>query len=617
MKYQKFFHVIVISLIGFLLTACTSKVTMTPFELERVAKEQARQQLIKDMLFESSYVYKGYKVVRFYQGRFLIYDDITKAPTFYGVVKLDGNIMRFVSKKREIKQTFDINQTALILTAGKRVNTLLKQNDHISFYQPQTIFEAIRFGTIEDLNVLLNEEMALDEPDDLGELPLAEAVYYNRFEMVEALLDAKADIFAPNANGHTPLHVAIEARNIEMMRLLLNRGASKQLKYCEELLPVLQKDESFRTSKMLIASGMNPSCLESSLLFWVISSEVLAKKNQTLAALDYLLSEHVKTDVVSPDQGDTPLMRAAAIGNDKIVKKLIDHGINLFKKDHFGRTALDYDSLYLSDKNPKIALLLHEAGLHTGVNADADRLYEETQRLYKYHNYKKAYETYKKLAEKYKQKRFYQGMIDAGLALKDPDKKTIKALMENFAYLNHEQTEYFYLTMIGFYQKMLKFAHDKEDVDRHGNFKKGSVWHIYEKIDRLYISLYEKFPKTVYLHKRWQNYKKFKGLRKLKRQDIKSESGVRYVGETLDGMPFGKGALQYTDGSKYYGDVFNYIRHGKGKITYTNGQIYDGQWVEDKKEGKGFFTDENNALYLSDFKNNDQIGLKKLVRAGH
>ena len=601
---------------GFFITACTPKVTMTPLELELAAQKKLRQQLIKEMLFESSYIYDGYKVVRFHQGRFIIYDDIKKTPSFYGVVKLDGNEIHFVSKKRELKQTLDINETAIVLTAGKRANILLKQGDNISFYQPKTVFEAIRFGTMDDLNVLLNDEVLLDEPDALGELPLAEAVYYNKPKMVKALLGAKADISAANANGHTALQIAIQARNVELIDILFKHGALKQLRKCEELLPMIQKDESFGMTKVMIEAGMNPSCSESSLLFWVISSEVLAKKNQTLASLDYLLSKHIKTDVVSPSQGDTALMRAAAIGNDQVVKKLIDHGINLFSKDQFGRTALDYDSLYLPNPNPKIALLLHEAGLHTGIKAETDILYKKTQYLYKNRSYKAAYDAYKKLAKKYKQKRFYQGMIRSGLALKNPDMKTIKELIENFAYLNHNETEYFYLTMIDFYQKMLRFAHDKEDVDINGDFKVGSVWHIYEKIDRFYISLYEKFPKTVYLYKRWKNYKKFKKLRPLKRLDIRDDFGLRYVGETLDGIPFGKGALQYKTGSKYYGHVFNYKRHGKGKISYEDGQMYDGQWVEDKKHGKGFFTDEHNAMYLSDFKNNEQVGVKKLVRAG-
>ena len=613
--YKTILHFISLTVILLMITACT-KAPKAVVELEISKEEQVRQQLIKEMLFESSYLYKGYKVVRFHQGRFMIYDDIKKAPSFYGIVKLEGNEIRFVSKKRQLKQFLDINQTAITLTAGKRTNVLSKQDTNVKFYQPQTVFEAIGFGTIEDLNVLLNDEIALDEADELGTLPLSDAVYYNRKAMVKALIDAKADIKAPNANGQTALHVAIEARNIEMIRILFELGALAQLKECESLLEVIQKDETFGMSRMMIENEMNPSCSNSSLLFWVISSEVLAKKNQTLASLDYLLSQHIKTDVVSPDQGDTPLMRAAAFGNDVVVQKLINHGVNLFKKDRFGRTALDYDSLYLSKTNPKIALLLHQAGLHTGIKAETDVLYKQTKQLLTYGQVKKAYDAFEKLAFKYKQKRFYQGMIEAGLALKTPKMKTIKHLIENFAYLNQDETELFYTTMIRFYKKMLPLVHNKEDMDASGNFKAGSKWYVYDKIDNFYITLYKKFHKTIYLYKRWENYKNFKNLRRLKRLDIYSKDGVRYVGDTLDGMPFGKGGLRFEDGSKYYGHVFNYVRHGKGKITYPNGQIYDGQWVENKKEGKGFFTDEHNALYLSDFKNDQQLGIKKLVRPG-
>ncbi len=216
----------------------------------------------------------------------------------------------------------------------------------------------------------------------------------------------------------------------------------------------------------------------------------------------------------------------------------------------------------------------------------------------------------------FKQKRFYKGWVEAAAALKKPTMQVLQELIETFAYLNHDESEFFYLSMIRFYQKMLPLCHKKEDLDVNRNFIEGSVWFVYEKIDRMYELLYEKHPKVLYLYDRWKNYKNMTSLKPLKRKDIVNNEGLRFVGETLNGLPFGKGALRYRDGAKYYGHVFHFIRHGKGKITYANGQIYDGEWIEDKKEGQGFFTDETNALYLGAFSDDIQTGDKKLVRAG-
>jgi ankyrin repeat protein len=596
------------------ITACTppktdTTPTLSPEEREKLALKEA-------MLDQSSYLYDGSKILRFYKGRFAIYEDAFSVPVSYGKVELEDDEIIFISKSRRIRNYVDINKTALKLWTKTKENILIKELKERRFYRPKNLFDAIKFGTYEEVKRLVEAGASVNEPDALGALPLSEAIYHGRDRLVPFLIEQKADIFAQTANGYTPLHVAVEAKSMPMVRLLFEHGAKSQLKACESFLEILQKDESFGMSRLLIESGLNPSCDNSRLLFWVLSSELLAKKNQTLAALDYLLAHHIKVDVVSDELGDTPLMRAAAVGNETLVERLIKHGIDIHAKDRFGRTALDYDSLYLTKRNEKVAAILRKAGLNSGIKAESDALYKQTQELLASHQYQKAYESFKSLSQKYKQKRFYQGKVDALKSIRNPTIEMIKELIESFAYLNHDMSEFFYISMIDFYKKMAPLSHKKEDLDANGNFKEGSVWYVYDKIDRLYIALYEKYPKIDYLYERWRNYKKFKGLRRLKRRDIRNHKGMRYVGETLEGIPFGKGSLRFADGSKYVGHVFNFVRHGKGRMTYNNGQIYDGQWVEDQREGKAFFTDERNAMYLGTFKNDEQTGDKKLVRAG-
>ncbi len=597
-----------------LITACTTP--RADHEDTMSAEELRKWELKKAMLKRSSYIYDGTKILRFESGRFAIYEDAFSVPISYGKVILEGDEILFVSKKRQLRNHIDINETAIRLWSDSKENILHKELKRRHFYKPKNIFDAIRFGTVDEVRNIIDQGAAINEADALGALPLSEAIYHDREDLIDLLIEAEADIFGENANGHTPLHVAIEAKSLPMVRVLLKHGAVSQLKQCEDFLDVLTKDESFRMSRVVIEAGFDPSCDNSRLLFWVLSSEALSKRNQTAASLDYLLSHHVKVDVVSAELGDTPLMRAAAVGNERIVSRLIQHGIDIYTKDRFGRTALDYDSLYLTKPNEKIEKVLKAAGLNTGIKAESDALYEQAMKLYRSKQYKLAYETFKSLAKKYKQKRFYQGKVDALEAIPNPSMKMVAELIESFAYLNHDDSEYFYTSMISFYEKMGRLSHHKEDLDRNGNYKEGSVWYVYDKIDRLYISLYERYPKVHYLYGRWKNYKRFKNLRRLKRKDLRNRRGMRYVGESIDGIPFGKGSLRFADGSKYVGLVFNYVRHGKGRMTYANGQIYDGQWVNDKREGKAFFTDETNAMYLGSFVDDKQSGEKKLVRPG-
>lgn len=576
-------------------------------------KQKAFDDAIAVMLDESSYEYSKDKILRFKEGRFAIYHDKNYAPTSYGTVKVDKNIIYFDSGSRLLKQNIDINETTIRLYTNEKENILVKQNEK-DFYKAENYFEAIEFGFIEDMQKLFRQGLDVNKADDLGKLPLNHAILFKRTNMAKFLVTHHADIMAENRHGYTALHSAIESKNSELAKFLLLHGAKSQLDICEDFLEVIQKDKSFEMAKLLLSEGLNPSCENSQLLFWAIGSEALAEQNKSMDAVDFLLAHHVKSDVFSLDEGDTPVMRAAAMGRDDILEKLIDYGSNIHAHDNKGRTALDFDSLYLETVNPKIAELLKKNGLTDGIKANSNREFNEAIKLLGKGTGHEAYVRFRQLRKKYKQNRFTKGLIRAIDEHKKPTKQMIKELIAVYAANYHNASEIFYLDMIRFYEKMLAFSHNKEDVDANGNYLEGSIWYVYEKIDRLYIALFDKTNNVDYLYKRWKNYKRFKHLKRLVRKDIKSDFGTRYVGESLNGKPFGKGSLHYADRSKYYGDVFHFIRHGKGKMTYVNGTIHDGRWQNDSKEGQAFFTDENNSMYLGTFKNNVLVGEKKLVR---
>ena len=85
-------------------------------------------------------------------------------------------------------------------------------------------------------------------------------------------------------------------------------------------------------------------------------------------------------------------------------------------------------------------------------------------------------------------------------------------------------------------------------------------------------------------------------------------SGSVYVGEVRNGMPEGKGEMNYTQGGKYVGIWSKGKRHGQGKMTWVTGNWYEGEWRDDQMSGMGViknfaYEDGMKIDYKGDFLN--------------
>ena len=595
-------------------TACSTTQSPKPKALET---KPSKPLLYECLVTQKYFSIDDEKILRIDKKHYLIYRDTEEPPIEFGTLLKEPTGVRFKSKKRDIFVQLDGNCSTIKLIHPQGDMTLKAIYEPLSFYEAKNIFEAIKFGTIEDIKRLRALGISYEVVNDYGSYPLIEAVYYNRPKMLRYMIEDGANIEAENGYGYTALHQAIAMDNTKLIKLLLHLGAKKLFRPCDSLLEAMKKSKDFSTITLLLDAGFNPNCQQSSLLFWTLTNAQYLPKAQAHENLKKLLHYSIKTDVISNELGDTPLMRAAAIGDAVNLKALIDYGVNLEATDRFGRTALDYDSLYLSKKNPKIAHILKAAGLNTGIKATADKRYREAKNLYEKGAYKKAYNAFVALSDQYKQKRFYVGRIKAAAKLKHPSFKILQDLIATYAYLYNDRSQSFYLTLISYYKKMLKVAKDDQRRDQNGNFKPDSVYAIRFKIDELYNKALHKAYTTSIAYAKLQNLYKLKPFVTFKRIDITNDEGSRYVGESLDGThPFGRGAIKYKNGGKYIGSVIRFVRHGKGKMIYPDGLIYDGDWLDDKRHGNGFFTDENNAMYLGKFIDDTLTGEAKLVRKG-
>ena len=58
-----------------------------------------------------------------------------------------------------------------------------------------------------------------------------------------------------------------------------------------------------------------------------------------------------------------------------------------------------------------------------------------------------------------------------------------------------------------------------------------------------------------------------------------------FTGEMMNGIPHGKGRVEWTDGDIFTGSVYNGMIQGKGEMKLANGDIIKTQRIDEKKEG--------------------------------
>ncbi|MDH5465079.1 MAG: ankyrin repeat domain-containing protein, partial [Thiovulaceae bacterium] len=402
-----------------------------PYEKEKILFKLFTEQAVYEMGDDQTF--------RISQNRYLIYDDVSVAPVRYGMIRLEKGKVHLTNFNKDPFFTLSIDENDQVLLRSKKQTILLKPDFTEIFYQPQNIFEAIKWGDMKDVDRLVLTGESLDDANALGMYPLMTAIYYDNYPIIQYLVLAGVDLLAQNYSSMTALHIALKEKNKEVIQLLLANGAKEQFYPCKELMPVLPKDD-FSIVKLMVDAGFDPSCQESTILFSLLSQKKMEGSKQ-LENLNYLLSKQINTNVNALEGGDTPLMRAAAYGNAAMVQRLIDHGVDLFSEDKKGQTALDYVNLYTSNADQNIDAILKAAGLNTGIKAKADQEYSNAMKLLHQGRALEAYWKMVDLSNTYKQKRFYLARIKAGMQIEKPTLRILKDLVTMYDRF-HEKKSY-------------------------------------------------------------------------------------------------------------------------------------------------------------------------------
>lgn len=96
---------------------------------------------------------------------------------------------------------------------------------------------------------------------------------------------------------------------------------------------------------------------------------------------------------------------------------------------------------------------------------------------------------------------------------------------------------------------------------------------------------------------------------KEKSHDKYGDPGL-YTGSisVADGLPHGKGAMNYESGRVYDGEWLHGHWNGKAKLLNPNGDTYEGEFIFDSRHGQGTYKWDNGDIYVGSFSQDKRHG---------
>ncbi|MFC1753152.1 ankyrin repeat domain-containing protein [Thermoproteota archaeon] len=219
-----------------------------------------------------------------------------------------------------------------LLSAGAKV-------DPISDWRNATpLHWAAQAGHTEIVKLLIQYKADIEARSNYGETPLMRAVYGNRGEVVKLLIDKGADLSVVDNAGRTPMSKALYYGRKDMVKLLIEKGVDANSKDKEGwplLCKVIEDDKLRDMATVLIDGG-------------------------------------AEVNVVCNDSKETPLHKAAHIGDPDLVSLLISKEAKVYARDKYGQTPLHCAARQGEKGNIEAARILIDNGAEVDAR-DNDR----------------------------------------------------------------------------------------------------------------------------------------------------------------------------------------------------------------------------------------------------
>ena len=202
------------------------------------------------------------------------------------------------------------------------------------------LHSASQGGVVAIIETMLSLGIDINSKDSLERTPLIVAAASGKMQAVNFLLEKGADPFLTTNTGRNLLHAAVEGGNVLIVETVLSNN-----------IDINSKDDDGHTSLMIAAFHNNLEVVEyllrkgaDPLLKTKLGRNVLliASQYASIAVIEQLLSV---VDINSrDDEGNTPLMVAAACANVQAVNYLLEKDADLLLTGKSGWSLLHFAS---------------------------------------------------------------------------------------------------------------------------------------------------------------------------------------------------------------------------------------------------------------------------------
>lgn len=231
--------------------------------------------------------------------------------------------------KELVKYLLD-NETAIDVLNENIINKISKLLFNLDV---KNIYESIKYGSLEILNLLMKNGINIEFPNEENETPLIYASKIGSLEIVKLLLNNGANIEAKNKLDRTSLMEASRGGHIDTIKFLLDRGAN-----------IEAKD---------IDGG---------------TSLIEASRCGHVDTVKYLLDRGANIDAET-NRGLNAYIVAAFRNNLNIMELLLEYGVNINGKNKNGTSYLE---ILLMHKDPLDSFDVINFLITKGINIDLD-----------------------------------------------------------------------------------------------------------------------------------------------------------------------------------------------------------------------------------------------------